>query len=336
MDDQGNASDRLLGVIRMQTEIAKLGLDLGSVMTLVAQRSQEMVRADGAVVEIAEGEDMVYSAATGIATPHLGLRLARKDSLSGLCMEANEPLYCRDSELDGRVNREACRLIGLRSMIVVPLRHEDHAIGVLKVMARNPVAFPYEDLEQLGMMSELIAASMYHSARLGESELFHRATHDPLTDLPNRALFFERLRQCLAHAEREGHRCGVLAIDMDGLKIINDRLGHRAGDTALRELAKRLNDAARSADTVARLGGDEFGIILSSVEDRHAAELATTRYADALTGATLQFEGQTLPLAASIGLALFADDAREIGELLDCADRAMYSNKRIRKSGSGG
>ena len=191
MDDQGNASDRLLGVIRMQTEIAKLGLDLGSVMTLVAQRSQEMVHADGAVVEIAEGEDMGYSAATGIATPHLGLRLARKDSLSGLCMEANEPLYCRDSELDGRVNREACRLIGLRSMIVVPLRHENHAIGVLKVMARHPVAFPYEDLEQLGMMSELIAASMYHSARLGESELFHRATHDPLTDLPNRALFFE-------------------------------------------------------------------------------------------------------------------------------------------------
>jgi len=324
-------NDRLLSVIRTQTEIAKLGLDLGGVMTLVAQRAQELARADGAVVELPEGDDMVYSAATGLTAPHLGLRLLRRNSLSGLCMEANEPLYCRDSEIDGRVSREACRLIGLRSMIVVPLRHDDHAVGVLKVLSKRPNAFPYEDLELLAMMSELIAASMYHSARLGESELFQQATHDALTGLPNRALFFERLRLCLAQAERDGRRCGVLALDMDGLKPINDTFGHRAGDAALRELANRLRAVARTADTVARLGGDEFGIILSSVDDREAAEHAVHRYGSALENAAIEFEGQVLPLKASIGLALFADDAQDLADLLDFADKAMYANKRTRK-----
>ena len=328
-DSEGN--DPLLSVIRTQTEIAKLGLDLGGVMTLVAQRAQEMTKADGAVVELPEGEDMVYSAATGIAGDHLGLRLRRRDSLSGLCIEANEPLYCRDSEVDGRVSREACRQIGLRSMIVVPLRHDDHAVGVLKVLSKRPAAFPYEQLELLAMMSELIAAAMYHSARLGENELFQQATHDSLTGLPNRALFFERLRLCLAQARRDGRRCGVLALDMDGLKQINDTHGHRAGDAALRELGGRLRGVARTADTVARLGGDEFGIILSSVEDRGAAEQAVQRYTSALDGAEISFDGHTLPLKASIGLAMFADDAVDLGDLLEFADRAMYDNKRVRK-----
>jgi diguanylate cyclase (GGDEF)-like protein len=260
------------------------------------------------------------------------LRLKKRDSLSGLCMEANEPLYCRDSEIDGRVSREACRRIGLRSMIVVPLRHDDHAVGVLKVLSKRPNAFPYEDLEQLAMMSELIAAAMYHSARLGENELFQQATHDSLTGLHNRALFFERLRLCLAQAQREGHRCGVLALDMDGLKGINDTFGHRAGDAALRALAGRLSSVARTADTVARLGGDEFGIILSSVDDRGAAEQAVQRYGSALEGATLDFEGHQLPLKASVGRALFADVADHLAALLDFADQAMDANKRKRKA----
>jgi diguanylate cyclase (GGDEF)-like protein len=333
MGDSEN-TDRLLSVIRIQTEIAKLGLDLGGVMTLVAERAQQLTHADGAVVELPDGEDMVYSAASGIGAAHLGLRLRRKDSLSGLCMEANEPLSCRDSELDGRVSRDACRLIGLRSMIVVPLRHEDHAVGVLKVMSKRPNAFPYEQLELLALVSELIAAAMYHAARLGQDELFQQATHDSLTGLPNRALFFERLRVALTLADREKKRIGVLAIDMDGLKTINDGLGHRAGDAALRELGTRLQRAARASDTVARLGGDEFGVILSAVDDRASAEQAVRRFSEALAPGDLEFEGHRLPLRASVGLALFADDATELADLLDFADQAMYADKRRRKSGS--
>jgi len=124
----------------------------------------------------------------------------------------------------------------------------------------------------------------------------------------------------------------VLAVDMDGLKPINDKFGHRAGDAALRELGARLKRAARASDTVARLGGDEFGIILSAVDDRDAAEQAVRRFSEALLPGELEFEELRLPLGASVGLALFADDATELADLLDFADQAMYADKRRRKT----
>ena len=126
-------SERLREVIRAQTEIVRLGLDLSAVMTFVAERAQRITGAHGAVVELAEGEEMVYRAASGILQNHIGLRLQRSGSLTGLCVEKGFALRCEDSESDPRVDREACRRIGLRSMIVVPLRHDDAVAGVLKV-----------------------------------------------------------------------------------------------------------------------------------------------------------------------------------------------------------
>lgn len=110
----------LLEIIRTQTEIAKAGMDLGNVMALVAERTQQLTNAVGAVVELAEGDDMVYRAASGSAASQLGLRIGREGSLSGLCVRERKILVCDDSETDERVDREACRKVGLRSMIVVP------------------------------------------------------------------------------------------------------------------------------------------------------------------------------------------------------------------------
>ena len=124
--DGGAMDARLLEVIRMQTEIAKLGMDLGGVMALVAERAQRLTGAFGAAVELAEEDDMVYRAASGAAELHLGMRLKRSSSLSGRCIHEEIALQCDDSDTDPRVDREACRLIGLRSMIVVPL-HELNA-----------------------------------------------------------------------------------------------------------------------------------------------------------------------------------------------------------------
>src|SRR5579885_932165 len=134
-------SERLLQVIKIQAEIAELGMDLGAVMALVAQRTQSLTHATGAVVELAEGQYMVYRAACGLAERQLGLRLKREGSLSGLCVAEGRPLRCDDSETDSRVNREACRIVGLRSMVAVPLKHVDHVVGVLKVMAPQVSAF---------------------------------------------------------------------------------------------------------------------------------------------------------------------------------------------------
>lgn len=126
-------SKQLLSVIQTQTAIAKLGLDINAVMTLVAEQVQLITHAKGAIVELAEEGDMVYRAVSNGANQFLGLRLKMGSSLSGLCIAQNTTLYCKDSETDERVDREACRRVGLRSMAVVPLIHCDEPIGVLKI-----------------------------------------------------------------------------------------------------------------------------------------------------------------------------------------------------------
>ena len=160
------SNQQLMSVIETQTAIAKLGIDLHAVMTLVANQVQKLVEAaTGAIVELAEGEDMVYRAVSNQADHLLGLRLNRSTSLSGMCIEQRETLYCQDSETDPRVNREACRRVGLRSMAVVPLFYEEEVIGVLKIYSDQVQAFNEADLSLLESMSELIAAAMYHATK---------------------------------------------------------------------------------------------------------------------------------------------------------------------------
>lgn len=320
----------LLDVIKAQTEIARRGLDLGGVMAFVTDYIQHLTNAGGAIVELAEGDEMVYRAAAGMAKDQLGLRLARHGSLSGMCVDGGAVLRCDDSETDPRVDRDACRKVGLRSMVVAPLIHNENTVGVLKIASAQENAFDEKDVHLLRLMSDLIAAAIYHAVRYETDELYHRATHDTLTDLGNRAMFYDRLRQGLALARRKGTRLGVMIFDMDGLKGVNDTFGHRAGDAAIREVAARLIAASRESDTVARIGGDEFAIILTEVDSPRSA-VAHSERLTAEIETPFAFEGQPLPLGASIGVALFPDDSAEIEGLIEKADQSMYANKRTRR-----
>jgi diguanylate cyclase (GGDEF)-like protein len=322
---------KLREIINTQTEVVRLGLDLGSVMNLVALRAPELTGADGAVIELAEGEHMVYRACSGIASGQLGLRLNRSGSLSGLCVADDRALYCEDSDADSRVDRAACQRVGLRSMVVSPLRHGSTVVGVLKVLAKEPRAFNTGTLEALDLLSGLVAASMYHAGQLEASELFRRATHDPLTGLANRALFFERLRHEIECARRASRAFAVLNLDMDGLKPINDNHGHRAGDAAICAVAARVRSGSRSADTVARMGGDEFAVLLSSAGHDDAQQLRH-RLEESIR-APFEFDQKEFALSASIGSAVFPEDGTEPDVLLEAADRSMYSSKRSRRGG---
>jgi diguanylate cyclase (GGDEF)-like protein len=321
---------QLLAIIATQTEIAKLGLDLAGVMTLVAERAQEITGASGAIVEIVEDRDMVYRAVSGAAGGMVGVRLRRDASLSGLCVSTGNTLRCDDSETDARVDRDACRRVGLRSMVAVPLIHLGEAVGALKVFAPEPRAFAEADGRVLGLMAELIAASMFHAARYGSDELFRQATTDSLTGLSNRALFFDRLRHAIASSYRTHQRLAVLMLDMDGLKSINDQHGHRAGDAALRETANRIASELRQSDTIARFGGDEFAYLLSSVPDREGALVVVQRIIRRCEK-PFMFEGEALHLGASMGVAICPDDGDEPEALLERADRDMYLAKRRKK-----
>ncbi len=321
---------QLLSVIRLQTDIAKQGLDLGGTMALVVERVLPLLDADGAAVELLEGDEMVYRAVSGIAEHNLGLRISAARSLSGLAVRTGEVLVCTDSETDDRVDRPACRHLGLRSMVVVPLQFQQTQVGVLKAMSRRVGHFTPVHLELLGLLSELVSASMYFSTRFNSDELYHRATHDAMTGLANRALFMDRLRSATQQREREPQPFGVLLADIDGLKQVNDGLGHRAGDAMITEFAQRLARCARGTDVVARLGGDEFGVIVAPVDGENGLQTVGRRMTEALIG-DMEFEGRRVPVSGSVGLALCPLDAAQPMPLLDVADSRMYAVKRVHK-----
>lgn len=320
-------------VIRIQTEIARLGLGLGDIMEFVVAQVPSLIGADGSAVELAEADEMVYRAAAGIAKGQIGLRLKMKGSLSGLSVRTGEILGCTDSENDPRVDREACRRVGLRSMLVMPLNHKGVTVGVLKAM--SPLADKFSDSDEtlLGMLSDVIAAAMYNSVRYDIDELFYQATHDSMTGLANRALFMDRLRKSVTQSERDQRPVGVLIIDMDGLKRINDTHGHRIGDAVIIEFAHRIKDGTRSSDTVARLGGDEFGVLLASVQLPTDLDQAVRRI-DAEIRTPFNFEDKQYELRGSIGAAISSVDGQEMEQLLEIADQRMYAVKRQRSVSS--
>jgi len=319
----------LMEIIRLQTEIAKLGLDLTSVVNEVVERIPTLTNAEGAIVEYSEGDEMVYRGASGIGRPLLGTRVKRDASLSGLCVREGQILRCDDVLADPRVDCEPCEHAGIRSMVVAPLKHHGSAVGVLKLVSTSTYAFTARDVRVLELMSELIAAAMYYAARNETNALYQQATHDSLTGLANRSLFFDRLRHRISAGRRQVDPLGILVIDMDGLKRVNDSCGHRAGDAALREMALRISRIPRRSDLVARLGGDEFGVILCDISERNDL-LTIVERLSIETDQPFRFEGRTLDLTASIGAARFPDDGRDVDALLEAADRSMYQVKRTR------
>lgn len=333
--DFSPTQQELFSVIRAQSDIARLGLNIDKIIELATERCMILSEADGAVIELAEGEDMVYRATTGMASSQLGLRIKRQGSLAGLCVETGQTLKCDDAMTDNRVDRAACRKVGLNSMVVIPLQHDKQTVGVLKVLSKRKAAFDETDIELLKMLSEVVASAMFYAAHYNYEEIFYRATHDDLTGLANRSLFLDRLRNSIAQARRENHYTGVMILDMDGLKAINDKEGHKAGDEALIEFARRIKESSRETDTVARFGGDEFAVVLAPLSSReglqHVAKRVNQRADKPLT-----YRNQTLTIAASIGSALYPYDGDTVETLMAHADQQMYENKRQRKAAGAG
>ena len=162
--------------------------------------------------------------------------------------------------------------------------------------------------------------------RQAEKKLKHLALHDPLTGLPNRLLFQDRLQQAIALSKRNGHKFAVFFMDLDNFKIINDTMGHEAGDELLKEVAQRLSDTGRDMDTVARLGGDEFAFIINKVKTIENAVIVAQRL-NKLLKKPIEVNGNKINMGSSIGVTMFPDDAENSEELLRNADIAMYQAK---------
>lgn len=193
-----------------------------------------------------------------------------------------------------------------------------------------------EALASLEQRNEQLRQEISERRRI-EAQMRHQATHDMLTGLPNRALFIETLDQALSRARRHQERFGLLYIDIDGFKAVNDSFGHQAGDSLLVEIAQRLRAMMRVEDTVARLGGDEFAIVVDHAGDPDAllkkgqaicASLAAP-YRLAANGESFE-----ATVGASVGAAVFPRHGATRDSLIQAADDAMYAAKRAGKRGA--
>jgi diguanylate cyclase (GGDEF)-like protein/PAS domain S-box-containing protein len=164
------------------------------------------------------------------------------------------------------------------------------------------------------------------SARELTRRLEYSAQHDVLTGLPNRALLADRIEQAIRQANREGTKMGLLFLDLDGFKQVNDEHGHRMGDRLLKSISMRLCKCVRESDTVSRLGGDEFVVLLGNVHDRDEAGLTAYRILRDLSQPHT-IDGARLGVTVSIGVSIFPDDGRDGEALMRRADQAMYRVK---------
>lgn len=165
-----------------------------------------------------------------------------------------------------------------------------------------------------------------------EATLNHKAHHDALTGLPNRALFLDRLGAALDLCKRNGSSVAVMFLDLDGFKAVNDTLGHEAGDELLISTARRLTDALRGEDTIARLGGDEFVVLIPGLTTSRAIDRVVQKVTGALD-VPVRIKTATLHVSASMGLAVYPRDGSDPETLLAGADAAMYVAKARRREG---
>jgi signal transduction histidine kinase len=210
-------AEGLSAIIATQHDIATAGYNFMDVMTLIAERTQKLTRAEGAAIELIERDELVYRVGTGTASRHVGLRLAIASSLSGQCMRLNETLRCDDTESDPRVNREACRKIGLRSMVVVPLYYNGRAVGVLKVLSTRPGAFSERDARALQLMAGLIGAAMSNAAEFESRQALLAERTSTVAALETRA----RQQNAIAQlSQRALERRDLAALQEDAVKLI--------------------------------------------------------------------------------------------------------------------
>jgi len=207
------------------------------------------------------------------------------------------------------------------------------AIGLRKNGEQFPVELSVSEMLLGGMRYFIGIVRDITERKQAEQKIAHLAHYDFLTDLPNRALFLDTLEHSISLAKRNQYKVAALFLDLDGFKKINDTLGHDAGDLLLQGVSKRLKKSIRTSDTVARVGGDEFTFILNNIGADENATKVANKIISALSE-PFELKGQNCHVGASIGIAIYPDNALDTEALVKQADEAMYLAKQSGKNTS--
>ena len=216
---------------------------------------------------------------------------------------------------------------GLHSYIGTPmLDGKGNVVGHLAVLKRGK--FEQNDLVQMVIDSVSSRAAYELMRQVNEEIIMRQATTDSLTMLPNRALFMDRLLQSLQQAERDSNQLAVIFIDVDNFKLVNDQLGHAAGDFVLKTISERLQPCIRKNDTLARLGGDEFIVLLNNIDDIYGPELVARNILKSVSE-DICIGQTTITMSCSLGIAIYPNDSDDSDTLIKHADMAMYRAKKL-------
>jgi diguanylate cyclase (GGDEF)-like protein len=313
-------SRRLLEIIQAQGEIAAGDLDHERAMQVIVNRVPHLIGADGALIDSPHGDHLIFRAGSGVDPQVIGWEYRRDASLSGRALERRAVLISSDTELDARVEADACDKLGARSLLCAPLVHREEELGSLTAFSARPYAFDQGDREAIGLLGRSLAAHLHHAA--GFSLASHQSRHDHLTGLQNRRAYEMRLDAETAKAKRRDEPLALCLLDLDRFKAVNDRFGHVAGDEVLRAVARGFG-SRRLHDEAFRIGGDEFAVVFPGC-DEAAARSAIRRMVDSLDLGSLTARGITF--GVSFGIAAGETDPKALHA---AADGELTKAKRL-------
>lgn len=327
------ASRTLLGVLAhtsLETDLLQAGID--ALCKLLGAR----YGAIGILAPNGTLKHFIYSGIEPEVAEKIG-RLPLGRGLLGVVVHENTSLRLDDMSKDPRSAGFPEHHPQMKSLLAVPVSHGGRVYGRIYLCDK-------ENSEPFSPNDEILAKSFAHSLSLvldnaremeeinrARQSLTYMAHFDALTDLPNRTLLEDRIRQALTHARRYSFRLAILFIDLDNFKAINDTLSHQVGDLLLKQAAGKISACLREDDTVARQGGDEFIVLLRNIVNSRDAAQVSQKILSALEN-PFDIKDHEVFIGASIGISIFPDNADNIETLLANADAAMYHAKRLGKN----
>lgn len=313
------------------SEAAEQSGNFSSVLIATKQPDTDILRIEFVVGRAAEDMRGIHYS-TSVNDPH-------GRGLAGTAFRSRRIAYSNDylANPEFAAFHETMSRTGQRAGASVPLMCHGEPVGVLLLMADRRNTFNPEYLDLVDRFGRNISYALDNFAaaeerRAADERIHYLATHDEMTALPNRATFSHMLNASIRASARHDRKLAVLFIDLDRFKVINDTLGHEAGDALLIETGRRITSCLRADDIVARLGGDEFVVILNEVRAADGVATVANNLMTAI-GKPIDLSGHNCRVTASIGIAVYPDHGLDEQTLTKCADMAMYAAKEDGKNG---